>query len=188
LPNIEKEKAMKTKMSLKLAELMANDIVEILRPYCTRIEIAGSIRRKKPEVGDIEIVAKPKLIPSYDMFGTETEKISMLDDFDYSNIGKVSKGGSKYKQIILKDSEVSLDLFIVTFPAQWGVQFMIRTGSAEFSHKMVTAKQQGGYLPSNYKVRDGAVWDKEGIICMDDERDYFKLCGLEYVEPENRNI
>ena len=27
-----------------------------LAPYCERIEIAGSIRRKKPDVGDIEIV------------------------------------------------------------------------------------------------------------------------------------
>jgi len=28
-----------------------------LKPYCLQIEIAGSIRRKKPDVKDIELVA-----------------------------------------------------------------------------------------------------------------------------------
>ncbi len=32
----------------------------LLAPHCERIEIAGSIRRKKPHVKDIEIVAIPK--------------------------------------------------------------------------------------------------------------------------------
>ncbi len=31
-----------------------------LEPFCDRIEIAGSIRRKKPNVKDVEIVAIPK--------------------------------------------------------------------------------------------------------------------------------
>ena len=36
-------------------------LVSILAPFCERIEIAGSLRRLKPEVGDIELVVIPKL-------------------------------------------------------------------------------------------------------------------------------
>jgi DNA polymerase/3'-5' exonuclease PolX len=47
---------MKYQEALKIAQ----ETVELLRPHCERIEIAGSIRREKPEPNDIEIVAIPK--------------------------------------------------------------------------------------------------------------------------------
>jgi len=40
--------------------LIAEQVKAELQPHCIRIEIAGSIRRKKPECRDIEIVAIPK--------------------------------------------------------------------------------------------------------------------------------
>ena len=46
---------MKYEEALKIAE----EVKALLAPHCLRIEIAGSIRRKKPEVKDIEIVAYP---------------------------------------------------------------------------------------------------------------------------------
>lgn len=42
------------------AKKIADDVLEQIRPHCFRAEIAGSIRRLKPEVKDIEIVAIPK--------------------------------------------------------------------------------------------------------------------------------
>jgi DNA polymerase/3'-5' exonuclease PolX len=38
---------------------IAERLVELMRPYCTRIEIAGSLRRGNPVVKDVEIVAIP---------------------------------------------------------------------------------------------------------------------------------
>lgn len=49
-------------MLLENALAIAEGIVEALNPYCTIINIAGSCRRRKPEVKDIEIVALPKTI------------------------------------------------------------------------------------------------------------------------------
>lgn len=40
----------------------AEALVSALAPYCERIEIAGSIRRRKPEPSDIEIVAISKTV------------------------------------------------------------------------------------------------------------------------------
>src|SRR5438128_1070575 len=39
----------------------AASILKELKPYCDRIEIAGSLRREKPEVGDIEMLYVGKL-------------------------------------------------------------------------------------------------------------------------------
>lgn len=47
-------------MNLDYAKQIAEALIEELRPYCERISIAGSIRRGKQEVKDIEIVAVPK--------------------------------------------------------------------------------------------------------------------------------
>ena len=176
---------MKTRIPLAQAQEIALEIASFLEPACQRLVIAGSIRRQKPDVGDIEIVAIPKMLPSVDMFGETSTLVSALDLFNYSKIGKVIKGGSKYKQIETRYG-INLDLFIVTPPAQWGVLLMIRTGSADFSHKMVTKKRFGGCLPSDCDVRDGAVWRNGEIVLMDGEMDYFTLCRIDYIEPENR--
>lgn len=41
----------------------ARDVKLLLQPCCDRIEIAGSLRRLRSEVHDIEIVTKPKMDP-----------------------------------------------------------------------------------------------------------------------------
>src|SRR3989344_1789872 len=51
------------------AYAIATAIVEQLRPHCIRIEIAGSLRRKKSEVKDIDIVAIPKPYYPGGLFG-----------------------------------------------------------------------------------------------------------------------
>ena len=47
-------------MTLEFAQEMAEALVELLAPACERIEIAGSIRRKKPNPNDVEVVAAPR--------------------------------------------------------------------------------------------------------------------------------
>lgn len=61
-------------MSLREALGLARILADDLRPHCSRIEIAGSIRRGKAWVNDIEIVAIPKQVPvaaAEDLFGGE---------------------------------------------------------------------------------------------------------------------
>lgn len=173
----------KQKIPLHEAEQIAQRVIAVLAPYCERIEIAGSIRRRKPEVGDIEIVAIPKIIT--DLFGQPIEEHE-LDTFDFSSIGTLEMGGHKYKKIALTEGP-QLDLFIVTPPAQWGVQFLIRTGPAEYSHAFVTPKIHGGMLPSPMRVKDGAIWMNDLTpLETPEESDVYNLLGLPYVEPWER--
>jgi DNA polymerase/3'-5' exonuclease PolX len=47
-------------MELERAQIIANQVKEKLEPYCERIETAGSIRRRRPWVKDIDLVCIPK--------------------------------------------------------------------------------------------------------------------------------
>lgn len=93
-----------------------------------------------------------------------------------------------------------LDLFIVR-PETWGVQYLIRTGNADFSHRCVTPRKFGGYLPDDCKVEDGRVWrywagdadmgaaklaDIANPLETPEESDFLALLGLGWIEPENR--
>ena len=49
----------KTQRPLPDAERIAAAIVADLAPFCDRIQVAGSVRRRKEFVGDIELVAIP---------------------------------------------------------------------------------------------------------------------------------
>ena len=52
------------RLSLQQARGLARHIVCELKPYCRRIRVAGSIRRRKETIGDIELVVIPKCQPA----------------------------------------------------------------------------------------------------------------------------
>ncbi len=184
----------------KDALFVAEWLVDELQESCERIEIAGSIRRGKPDVKDIEIVAIPILKPPRPEFGKPIDKTALarkLRWLEYDGMLKHIKGGDKFKQFEIRrlvDFGISeplnpfkLDLFLVTPPAQWGVQMVIRTGPAEFSQWMVTQKSKGGALPNIAKVRGGAVHARKNqVIPMDEEQDFFAYCSLAWIDPEKR--
>ena len=71
-------------MILSTASNYADQIVEWLTPYCERIEIAGSIRRARPEVNDIDLVVIPRTEPreeKVDMFQTEKWEANLLREY-----------------------------------------------------------------------------------------------------------
>lgn len=154
---------------------IALEILEQLKPHCERIEIAGSVRRKKTEVGDIELVVIPKPFET-GLFQTGIANVV--------NQWQKVKGElpCKYTQRILP-SGIKLDLFIAE-EGNWGSVFAIRTGSADYSHKVLANgwvrqgfKSDGGYL-----FRDGEKYE------IREEKDLFRLIGIPYVEPEYRNL
>ena len=183
---------------------IAEEQVERFRPACTRIEIKGSIARMKMEPNDIEIVAVPDMtqIPKAKIeFGKPMPKThkrlvdALVAEMEEAGICTVNASGEKYKKFWLKVEKIQVDLFLVTPPAEWGVLSVIRTGPADFSHWMVTRKSRGGALPNDYIVEDGVVGQRvhtgkgdkrKGVISMPEEMDFFKFCGMDWIEPYQR--
>lgn len=172
---IDDRRKVSGKYPLMTALKIGDAIVRKLSPYCVKVAIAGSIRRKVPFVKDIEIVCQP--MPEH-----QARKFDLKKLIDYTN---VVKDGDRYKQLVLSEG-IKLDLFIVLPPAQWGVIFAIRTGGANFSKRLVTNKPWG-FLPVGYKVKNGAVWKGDEMIKIDEEDELFRLCGIDWIDPIYRS-
>lgn len=163
---------------------IAHQIVEALQAECLRIEIAGSLRREKPEVKDIEITAVPKTRAVRDLFGMEALQ-SALDVYPWSLLGTLALNGPRQKKILLHEG-IALDLFIVLPPADWGVIYTLRTGPADFSQWCVTPRRKGGGLPSDSKVSDGRVTRYGEPIPMPEEIDFLNYLGIGWIDPADR--
>ena len=178
---------------------IAERLVDLLHPGCKRIEIAGGLRRQKPDPHDIELVAVPDLRPPRPIFGSP-EYRTILDallaslargDEDDLLI-HLSMNGPKFKQFAISMDAgqhwlIKLDLFLVTPPADWGVQYLLRTGPKEFSQWIVTQRFVGGGLPNGYHVEDGRVlsYKNETIPCPE-EIDFLRFCGMDWIAPSIR--
>lgn len=169
----------------------ARDIRLCFLEDCERVEIAGSLRRLKPDVGDIEIVAVPKREP----FDRLSMRIAVMIDRGLLAHGFVSKDGKKapagprYYRLRDPASGLHVDVFAVLPPADWGVIFTIRTGSADFSHWIVTEALRKGM-----KVKEGHLiytdktkqpWEIKRVPC-EEEIDFFNALGLEWILPQER--
>jgi len=162
-------------MNLQQAQQIAERIKSELAPHCERIGIAGSIRRKKPEVKDIEIVCIPKPYET----GLFASGIAKVVDQWQKVKGELP---CKYTQRILPDG-IKLDLFFAE-PENWGLIYAIRTGSAEYSHKVLAA----GWVKAGYQSRDGYLWHGcEKYNCRE-EVDLYNRIGLTWIDPEFRNV
>jgi DNA polymerase/3'-5' exonuclease PolX len=177
--------AMKLEQARKIAESLRSD----LEPYCERIEIGGSIRRRKLEVKDIELVVIPKFgdFPTGQM-SLDGDPLTSYENLLFEHIAanreeyRIIKMGVKYAQI--HKSSMMIDVFTAT-PETWGYIFLLRTGPAEFSKWVVTELKKRGYT-----LKRGAVWatDSLGLLQCDtpSERDVFRMLGIDWIEPEYR--
>lgn len=194
------------KIPLKPASDLAYRISVALRPGCERIQIAGSLRRECDMIGDIDIVAIPRMVKRTNPQGSFLEdyysddEISKLD-IVLDELLKAKphftrvKGGESLKTFNLTygDNQViSINLFI-TSAVQWGYILAIRTGPAEFSRRLVLSQSHGGHLPPEYICKGGYVWRKaeieaeNEIVPLYEEHDFFALLGIDYILPEHRD-
>jgi DNA polymerase/3'-5' exonuclease PolX len=149
---------------------LATSLMHELSPFCKRISIAGSIRRRKAEVGDIELVA----IPTW-----------KLEDWRLRCHHRFEKKGNKYWQFYYCNETV--DLFLCT-EGTWAMNYLIRTGSAEWIHQFMIDIQKVGYCSIDSRLcRIGKDCDvPEPVTGIKEELDIFKLLNMPWVSPENR--
>lgn len=167
------------RFDLATAEAIARDVVALLAPYCERIEIAGSIRRRRPVVGDIEVVAIPRSEP-VGLWGEE--HIHCSEYCRLVNEWPAVKGQptGRYTQRILPEG-IKLDLFMCRVD-NWGNIFAVRTGSADFAHQVLAC----GWVRSGYTSVDGMLC-RGGAACPClEEIDCFRMAGAGWVDPAQR--
>jgi DNA polymerase/3'-5' exonuclease PolX len=193
----------KGRVPLALAEAIAEEVRALLAPACERLEVAGSIRRKRPDVGDVELVAVPKTAPALlDLFGTAVGERDLLHErcerlLEAGTLAHRLGGdgkrafGPRFKRLLYRGpaGTLPLDLFSVRAPAQWGAIFAIRTGPAGFTNRLVASRVRfpgWGLLPAGLREHEGALWDGGRLLETPEEDDFFAALGLEWLPPEQR--
>lgn len=205
------------KMDYDRASVLAQRFRDLFDGCYAQWEVAGSIRRRKAQCGDAEHVCISRLVSvaSNELFATpkpvnaiwkrleELEAAGTVIRHVYGDTG--FRWGEKYRGVEFKGV---LQEIYQADADNWGATLAIRTGSAEFSQKLVTGLLRNGHR--NYK---GHVWrcepclsDSEGFngrhpktcacegtkllpvekIAARDEEEYFRLCGIAWTEPEKR--
>ena len=170
-------------MELEKAKKIADELVELLKPACQRVTIAGSIRRQKTDVGDIEILAIPKFNGIVELLDQKLKWLIGTHVLEYRRNQKGSiTYGPKNKLLSHMDSGIGVDVFS-TDERCWPVALVVRTGPKESNIAIATAAQKRGWRLRAY----GPGFDTpEGLIRCKSERDVFKLVGLPYKEPWER--
>lgn len=175
-----------------IAHRLAVELMEELAPFCERIIIAGSLRRNRPDVGDIELL----YIPSFedrqaDMFTTEPadvagEKIdAMLAAGTFSKRPKIDgtfTWGKKNRLAIHRDG-IPVDLFATT-QENWWVSLVIRTGGKETNLRLTNGALAKGMHLNAYG--SGFTLQNKRVVTAHSERDVFELAGVRYAAPEDR--
>ena len=156
-------------MFLERAERTANAIIERLAPYCSRIQVAGSIRRKAPNPRDIDLV----LVPS-DPWQLHNEIMKIAQ-------GKAKASGQKLMRVMV--GETQLDFYFAT-EENWATLLLIRTGSTENNIRLCSrALELGWHLHAN---GDGLFNERGERIAGDTEISIYNALGLPYQRPEER--
>lgn len=145
---------------------------EEIRPLYERIELAGSLRRRRETVGDIDILISAK-----------RENWSKLHRhfISYPGAKEVLLSGETKSSLILQEGR-QVDLRTIE-PHQWGTALQYFTGSKEHNVRIRDVAKAMGLKLSEYGVFRA---DTEEYIGGATEEEVYRLLGMEWIPPELR--
>jgi DNA polymerase/3'-5' exonuclease PolX len=193
-------------MQFAEARSLAIDICYKLQQHCDKINLAGGVRRRKPDCHDIEVICLPKHVITKDLFDNPLDSIvdPEFTRIVHKELGKVMKGKSDGRMMQIKlPQNIMLDLFIPQ-PDDYFRQYAIRTGSADFSHAIIaSAWKREGWVGTHDGLRriDQCISkDNSGKpvwICTSSnptlppvwksEEEFFEFIKVKFVPPHLRN-
>lgn len=189
----------KPKFPRAVAESVALELLSAMSFASHRAVIAGSIRRLKPLVGDIELLYIPRIeqLPARDLFGQDIPTRNLAESViaDWLARGVLKKRlnvngsemwGEKNKLAVHCATGIPVDLFAAT-EANWFNYLVCRTGPGESNIRIASAAQRKGWMwnPYGEGFSRGSGLGRERIA-VTSEREVFEFVGLPYLEPEKR--
>lgn len=172
LKGIEMLKRGKERQPLGKVLPLANDIVNYLQKKASlsRIDLAGSIRRWRDTVKDIDILATSK--DSYGVMAVFTEM---------PNVKEVLSKGVTRSSVVLKEG-IQVDLRLVDEDS-YGSALAYFTGSKSHNIKLREMAVKKGLKINEYGIfRD----EDNKRLGGKHEEDIYRILGLPYIEPELR--
>jgi len=161
-----------TRLLVHDADTLIADLVTRLRDVrgVHRIEPAGSLRRRRPTIGDLELLA------AVDESG---ELIAALDGLP--EVERVLSAGTDKSSIVLRDGP-QVDLMVCP-PAAWGTHLLHFTGSRDHNIGLRGMALDRGWSLSEKGFK---VIDTGELLLAADEAEAYERLDLPWVPPELR--
>lgn len=143
---------------------LSKKVLSWLKPYCKKIEIAGSIGRKEKNPKDIDVVLIPR---------NKEEIINYL-----KNKGKILYSGEK--KAGFKINNVKVELYF-TSPESWGATLLAyssKKGSA--IGLRIFARLKG------YKLNQYGLFKGDRLVAGKTEQEIYHVLGRKWKPPEKR--
>lgn len=170
-------------MNLRPAIELGQRVIEALQPFCKKIIVAGSVRRERAVVNDLDIVLIPAGLDATNLI---CERIEQHWDI-------VTGRRPNPQNIIFRSrkSGFQLDLFfahegvadlISTVPSNWGAVLLCRTGSKFHNQGLCRHAATRGL---HFQPQRGVMRDEE-IIASETEESIYAALGVPFQGPTNR--
>ena len=190
----------KRRWPLVEAAEVAEEIRNQLAHYCEvdRLIVAGSIRRRKQEVGDVEIVYVSRVgvgTPPGEMFPQSECLLADMRIEQLVGAGVLEKRtgekggaswGEKNKLAGHRASGMPVDLFRTDEACFWNY-LVCRTGPKESNMAIANAARDRGYKWRPYASGFESLNEPGRVVRMNSEREVFEFVGLSYKDPEWRS-
>lgn len=163
------------RMSLNDAERIAGSIVEKIReiPGIQKLKIAGSLRRRKQTIGDIDIliVATPQ---------SRSRIVSHI--VNLPEVSRVLAAGTTKVSVVLKEAHAQVDIRLVN-SYEYGAALLYFTGSREHTIQLRTICKKRGYRMNEYGIFNLRT---EKRMAGRTEEEMYHFLNLRYIPPEMR--
>ncbi len=186
----------KVKVPRADALAVANEIIGYLDFFLEVRAIAGSIRRRKAMVSDVEIVYIPKVFKvkrpgemfsaTYNSF-LEAMKVLLEEGYFKKRLSVTGRTGYgvKSQKVWHVDSGIAIDFFRADAFNWWSV-FTAKTGGKDSNVQISARAKRMGYKWASEKGGFTKRDTGELVIWVDSEEEIFKFVGLPYLPPHKR--
>ena len=170
---------------------VANEMVYALSPYTARIIIAGSLRRRRPIVGDVELLFIPTLercrvglfVEDVEVVDPAAREIDQLREegiisHRFSAAG-VKAWGKQNKLAIHCATGIPVDFFSTSLQC-WFNYLVCRTGPSASNMRVAEAARAKGWQWNPYGPGFSRGQEAHEITS---EKDVFDFVGLQYHDP-----
>ena len=168
----EGEPEVLSSLELKKAQGLSEEIAQSIGGLCNRVEIVGSIRRKKLTVGDIDFVVN----------ASDCNWCKIVQSLKRTQV--ICAGNNLIKlNYPYENSRFQTDFYRAT-EQTFGIQTLIRTGSAEHNMWLAGVAISKGF---RLKYSEGLLKDN-AVVAGDTEESVFSALGLPTPAPEQREV
>jgi DNA polymerase (family 10) len=170
------------------AEAVAADLLRELRklPQVRRAEHAGSLRRRRETIGDVDLLAA---------VADEADAPKVIEAFEHLAGVERTLGAGPTKASVVTASGLQVDLRVLPLD-HWGAALMYFTGSKDHNVRVRSLAQKAGLTLNEWGLYREADYDKSArktgeapsvkpVAARSEEEIYGKL-GLPFIAPELR--